>query len=93
MGANMARRLKECGYQITAVYDHHRLLSNSLAEELYCAAPETLAEVTASADVIFTVVTNDESMRNIFFGPGDNLLANAVGKTFINCATVSRHPS
>lgn len=89
MGANMARRLKECGYQITAVYDHHRLLSNSLAEELYCAAPETLAEVTASADVIFTVVTNDESMRNIFFGPGDNLLANAVGKTFINCATVS----
>jgi 3-hydroxyisobutyrate dehydrogenase len=89
MGANMARRLKECGYQITAVYDHHRLLSNSLAEELYCAAPETLAEVTAAADVIFTVVTNDESMRNIFFGPGDNLLINAAGKTFINCATVS----
>ncbi|MCW0219703.1 MAG: NAD(P)-dependent oxidoreductase [Prosthecobacter sp.] len=89
MGANMARRLKECGYQITAVYDHHRLLSNSLASELYCAAPETLAEVTAAADVIFTVVTNDESMRNIFFGPGDNLLMNAEGKTFINCATVS----
>lgn len=89
MGANMARRLKECDYPITAVYDSHRLLSDSLAAELSCAAPATLAEVTAAADIIFTVVTNDEAMRGIFFGPGDNLLQGASGKIFINCATVS----
>ena len=46
MGANMARRLKDCGYMISAVYDAHRPSATSLAEELGCAAPETLAEVT-----------------------------------------------
>lgn len=89
MGANMARRLKECGYSVTAVYDSHRPIAVALAEELGCAAPEKLAEVTAAAEVIFTVVTNDESMRGIFFAPGDNLLNAASNKIFINCATVS----
>ena len=89
MGANMARRLKDCGYTISAVYDAHRPSATSLAEELGCAAPETLAEVTASAGVIFTVVTNDASMRGIFLGAGDSLLKGAQGKIFINCATLS----
>ena len=89
MGANMARRLKDCGYTISAVYDSHRPSATSLAEELGCAAPETLAAVTAAADVIFTVVTNDASMRGIFFGDGDSLIVGAEGKVFINCATLS----
>lgn len=89
MGANMARRLKDCGYTISAVYDTYRTMAISLAAELGCAAPETLAEVTASADVVFTVVTNDASMRGIFFEQDDSLLKNAQGKIFINCATLS----
>ncbi|MEQ1747893.1 MAG: NAD(P)-dependent oxidoreductase [Prosthecobacter sp.] len=89
MGANMARRLKDCGYTISAVYDSHRPSATSLAEELSCEAPETLAAVTAAADVIFTVVTNDASMRGIFFGAGDSLFVEAKGKVFINCATLS----
>ncbi len=89
MGANMARRLKDCGYTITAVYDSHRPLAESLATELGSAAPATLAEVTAAADLIFTVVTDDAAMRRIFLDPDDNLLVNASGKTFVNCATVS----
>jgi 3-hydroxyisobutyrate dehydrogenase len=89
MGANMARRLKDCGYTITAVYDSHAPLAQSLAAELDCAAPATLALVTAAADLIFTVVTDDAAMRHIFLDSGDNLLVNATGKTFINCATVS----
>jgi 3-hydroxyisobutyrate dehydrogenase len=89
MGANMARRLKDCGYAISAVFDSYRTTAISLAAELGCAAPETLAEVTASADVIFTVVTNDASMRGIFFESEDSLLKNAQGKIFINCATLS----
>jgi 3-hydroxyisobutyrate dehydrogenase-like beta-hydroxyacid dehydrogenase len=39
--------------------------------------------------VIFTVVTDDNAMRTIFGGSGDNLLVNARGKLFINCATIS----
>ena len=89
MGANMARRLKDCGYIITAVYDVNRAAASDLAAELGAQAAESLAEVTAAAEVIFTVVTNDAAMRSIFFNAGDNLLVDAGGKVFINCATLS----
>ncbi|MCB1209255.1 MAG: NAD(P)-dependent oxidoreductase [Verrucomicrobiales bacterium] len=89
MGANMARRLKDCGYQITAVYDVHCESAEALAAEIGSQACTKLADVTAAADVIFTVVTNDEAMRQIFFGGEDNLFMGATGKIFINCATVS----
>ena len=89
MGANMARRLKDRGFHITAVYDANRSTATALASELGCAAAQDLSEVTAGSDVIFTVVTDDNAMRTIFGGSGDNLLVNARGKLFINCATIS----
>jgi 3-hydroxyisobutyrate dehydrogenase len=89
MGANMARRLKDCGYSVTAVLDVNTQAAAELATELGCKACTSLADVTAAADVIFTVVTNDAAMRAIFLGSGDNLLTNARGKIFINCATLS----
>src|SRR5207244_6144588 len=45
--------------------------------------------VTAESHIIFTVVTDDNAMREIFSGAGDNLLVNARGKLFMNCATIS----
>src|SRR5438876_4469759 len=89
MGANMARRLKDRQFHITAVYDTNRATATSLAAELGCAAAQDLSDVTAESDVIFTVVTDDNAMRNIFAGSGDNLLVNARGRLFINCATIS----
>jgi 3-hydroxyisobutyrate dehydrogenase len=46
MGANMARRLKECGYEIAAVYDVNHAVAQSLAQELGCLAAQELAQVT-----------------------------------------------
>jgi 3-hydroxyisobutyrate dehydrogenase len=89
MGANMARRLKERQFHVTAVYDTNRAKATSVAAEVGCAASQDLSEVTAASDVIFTVVTDDNAMRNIFTASGDNLLVNARGKLFINCATIS----
>ncbi len=89
MGANMARRLRDRSFHVTAVYDTNRAAATSLAQELGCAASQDLSEVTAESDVIFTVVTDDAAMRGIFSGIGDNLLVNARGKLFINCATIS----
>ena len=89
MGANMARRLKDREFHITVVYDTNRAAATSLAAELGCAAAQDLSEVTAESDVIFTVVTDDNAMRQIFGGTGDNLLVNARGKLFVNCATIS----
>jgi len=89
MGANMARRLNDCGYHISAIYDVNRAAASLLAEELGSHAFDKLADVTSAADVIFTVVTNDDAMRSIFLAEGDNLLIHAAGKVFINCATLS----
>lgn len=91
MGANMARHLKlDLNYDVSAVYDVNREAASALADELGATACETLSEVTANADIIFTVVTNDEAMRAIFLGnEGENLLKGADGKTFVNCATLS----
>src|SRR5438270_8210063 len=89
MGANMARRLKDRNFHVTAVYDTNRKVATDLAGEIGCAACQDLADVTAESDVIFTVVTDDNAMRKIFSGTGGNLLVNARGKLFINCATLS----
>jgi 3-hydroxyisobutyrate dehydrogenase len=89
MGANMARRLNDLKYAVTAVYDVNTEAAESLAKELGATACKKLADVTAKADIIFTVVTNDAAMKKIFLGKGDNLLADAKGRTFINCATLS----
>jgi 3-hydroxyisobutyrate dehydrogenase-like beta-hydroxyacid dehydrogenase len=89
MGANMARRLAEKGFSVTEVYDVRKESAMELAKELKCHAAEKLADVTAGADVILTVVTDDKAMRDVFTGSGDNLLVQAKGRTFINFATVS----
>jgi len=86
MGANMARRLKECGFSITAVYDVNAPAAQTLAQELGCVAASDLKAVTALSDVIITVVSDDKAMKAIY---GGGLLSRAKGKLFINCATVS----
>jgi 3-hydroxyisobutyrate dehydrogenase len=86
MGANMARRLKDCGGRLAAVYDANPVAAAALAAELACPATATLSEVTRLADVIFTVVTDDRAMKQIY---GGGLLRRARGKLFINCATVT----
>ncbi len=87
MGANIARRLKDVDYTVTAVYDVDRVRAEALAQELGAQAPATLAEVAALSDAIVTVVTDDAAMRTIFSTSGDTLLA--PGKMYINCATIT----
>ena len=88
MGANMARHLHDEGYTLSTVYDVQTEIAESLAGELGCDAADSLAAVTASSDIIITVVTDDESMSQIFGEDGDSLLTGAGGRVFINCATI-----
>lgn len=88
MGANMARRLKDLGYVIGAVYDVHAPSAEALAEELETQVAGSPAEVTAASDVVFTVVTDDAAMDDLFRCDAP-LQKNAEGKVFIHCATIS----
>ncbi len=91
MGANMARRLKECGYQVTAIQDVNRAVAESLAAELGARCCSTLPEVAEAADILITVVTDDAAQRGLFVGEETLLSApsGCAGKVFINCATVT----
>jgi 3-hydroxyisobutyrate dehydrogenase len=86
MGANMARRLKECGFEIAAVHDVNVAAAETLAAELGAIAAPDLRTVTRLSDAIITVVTDDKAMKQVF---GGGLLSRARGRLFINCATVS----
>lgn len=85
----MARRLKERGFPVVALFDRQHDLAKALAEELGSAAYTTLAAVTAAAEVVITVVTDDAAQRQLFCDETDNLLLSAEGRLFINCATVT----
>jgi len=89
MGANMARRLKDVGYTISAVYDVRTAAAEELARELGAEATDKLARVTELSDLVITVVTDDKAQLAIFTNKKDNLLMGAKGRTFVNCATIS----
>lgn len=90
MGANMARRLHDCGYPLPAVFDRDKSTAEALAGELGSEPAPSLEAVTRAADIILTVVTDDRAQRALYTGKKDNLLLSKTrGKVFINCATVS----
>ena len=90
MGSNIARHLNDEGFSVTAVYDSTEDRAQSLAEEIGTTASSTLAGVTALADYVITVVTDDEAMYQIFSETADDsLLQDAEGTVFINCATLT----
>ncbi len=89
MGANMARRLKDVGYKIAAVYDVRKDAAAELAAEIGAEACAKLARVTELSDIVITVVIDDKSQLAVFTNKKDNLLIGAKGRTFVNCATIS----
>jgi 3-hydroxyisobutyrate dehydrogenase len=89
MGANMARRLHDRGYRVSAVYDVAADIAAALAAELGTMHATSLADVTKASDVILTVVTDDAAMETIYATAGDSLLAGASGKLFVNTATIT----
>lgn len=90
MGANIARHLNDEGFDVTVVYDVASERAQELAAEIGATAAGELSKVTALADYIITVVTDDAAMRHIFSEDAeDSLIQGASSKVFINCATLS----
>jgi len=89
MGANIARRLNDTGYNVAVLYDARGESAAALATELGSEAVDTLAGVIERADVILTVVSDDAAMYQIFAPSGDSLLHDARDRIFVNCATVT----
>lgn len=92
MGANMALRLNEVGYQVVSVFDVDEKKAELVAEQVHGEAAPTLARVAELSNIVLTVVTDDHAMREIFSENNpDSLLNEAKGRLFVNCATLSPH--
>lgn len=90
MGANMARRLHDQGYHITAVHDCNARVAEELARELGCEAAGVPRRVAELSEVVVTVVSDDPAMREIYAKDNPtSLLAHAKGRLFLNCATIT----
>lgn len=90
MGANMARRLLDQGFALTAIQDQDRSMASAIAAELGVPAVPSPAEVAKASSVVITVVSDDDAMRAIYAeNDAASLLAHAKDRLFINCATLS----
>lgn len=87
MGAPMATNLLKKGYSVT-IYNR----TNTKTEEFHRLGADivsTPAEVARSVDVLFTMVSDNQAIEDIFFG--DEGIMNGIrpGLIIFDCSTVS----
>jgi 3-hydroxyisobutyrate dehydrogenase-like beta-hydroxyacid dehydrogenase len=86
MGMAIAQRLREHGRDVTG-WDHS-------AEAMTAAASTGLAlaagvrDIASRADVIISIITDDDGVRHIFAGPDGFLGGDVAGKLFIDMSTL-----
>ncbi len=83
----MASNLLHSGFQVT-VYNRTASKSEPLAAEgaLVAATPQSAAE---DKDVIITMISNDDSIREVFYGDNGILNAMKPGAVIIDSSTIS----
>jgi 3-hydroxyisobutyrate dehydrogenase-like beta-hydroxyacid dehydrogenase len=87
MGSRIVRRLRDHGYQVS-VYNRNR--SKALALLTYGASvAESLVELEMSADVILSCLTDDDAVRNVYFGNDGILAGSRPGQVVLEMSTIS----
>lgn len=87
MGAPMASNLLKAGYPVT-VFNRTASKAAPLAEQGAVVAPSP-KEAAAGADVVITMVSNDESIVEVYEGTEGLLAGIRPGTTVIDCSTIS----
>lgn len=87
MGAPMASNLLKAGYPVT-VFNRTASKTAPLAEQGAAVAPSP-KEAAAGADVVITMVSNDESIVEVYEGTEGLLAGIRTGTTVIDCSTIS----
>ena len=87
MGSRLARRLLAAGYPVTG-YNRTPAKAHALVDAGLRLASSP-REAAAAADVIFTMVTDDEALRSIMLGAHGVLAGLRPGATLVEMSTVS----
>lgn len=87
MGSRIVRRLRDHDYQVS-VYNRNR--SKALALLTYGASvAESLVELEMDADVILSYLTDDDAVRNVYFGTDGILAGSRAGQVVLEMSTIS----
>jgi len=87
MGSRLARRLLEGGYAVTG-YNRTAAKARPLVDAGLRLAP-TPREAAAAADVVFTMVTDDDALHAVVTGDDGVLAGLRAGATLVEMSTVS----
>jgi 3-hydroxyisobutyrate dehydrogenase len=87
MGARIAQRLLDHGYQVF-VYDRNSAKTNTIAARGGLVAKNIL-ELAGSADVILSCLTNDEAVRSVYTGPEGVFAGARSGTVVLEMSTIS----
>jgi len=87
MGGRVTKRLLDAGHTVTG-YNRTKSKAQWLLDAgmRWGESPRAVAETT---DVVFTMVTNTEALREVFHGPDGILAGLGKGKIYIDMSTVS----
>jgi len=87
MGGAIARRLKTAGFDIS-VWDRTKSKAEALQVGPVVDSP---AEAARNADVLITMVTGPQALRDVYFGPSGVFTAGA-DSTIVDMSTSVRPP-
>ncbi len=91
MGSRIVRRLRDHGYQVS-VYNRNR--SKAVALLAYGATvAESLVELEMDVDVILSCLTDDDAVRNVYFGNDGILAGSRPGQVVLEMSTISPETS
>ncbi len=86
MGSAIAQRLGEQGFEIVA-WDHAEKPRKAAAERGLRLAPDPKA-IAAEAEIVISIITEDNGVRKIFTGENGMLTTEVEGKLFIEMSTL-----
>ena len=88
MGSAMARALRAAGREVI-LFNRTRERAAGLAAALGCDVCASPAEVASRADIVLTMLADDEAVAQVFGGPSGLLRGARAGGVFVDMSTVS----
>lgn len=88
MGARMAERLAKAGHQL-CVYNRTAAKAQRVLDAGNARLLGSPAEIAENCGIVFTSVTNDESMRQILYGENGLLSQARAGQILVEMSTLS----
>jgi 3-hydroxyisobutyrate dehydrogenase-like beta-hydroxyacid dehydrogenase len=91
MGSRIARRLMDHGYTLMVYDSDHEKVS--ALESKGAEVASSIAQLARMSDVVLSCLTNDEAVRNVYFGADGVLLNVRLGSLVLEMSTVSPNTS